>query len=352
MSERLRVAAPPEEAPPQTVSDRWEAISGARSEKVSWLLPHRIVRGAVNLIEGDKGTGKSTLLVALAARLTVGRLLLGRRRVPPANVIWLAGEESYDAVVKPRLEAAGADLDRVHVPRLNERGERPRLYLPMGATELRDAVNHWRAGLVVLDPLSAHVPPEVPLTSDQEIHSVLDPLADLSYSTGCTVLCSRNLTKDRTASALHRGLGGAALAGIARSVLRIDWPDQRSGRRVVWVVSCNLTGERPQLEYHLADSGGVAVLERVKDLESSSDNDLGGADDPGERDVRADARLLLRRVIGSEWVPYRSLQGEAQAAGIGERTLRAVKADLGIRSRRQGGSGQAYWEWGPPAGGW
>lgn len=352
MAARVVLMSEPDEAPAQTVDDRWTTVRQVRRQQLQWLLAHRIPQGEITIVEGDKETGKSTLLCALAAHVTGGRRLLGRKKIRPAHVVLLAGEDPYDSVVRPRLEAAGADIDLVHVPELDERGQRRRICLPAGAAELRLVIQHYRAALLILDPLSAHVPPEVPLTSDQETHSVLDPLADVAHETGCTIVTSRNLTKDRGAPALHRGLGGVAVAGVARSVLRLDWADRRTTHRVLWTVACNMTAERPRLGYELEDVDGAARLVRLRELAGDPDDDLSSSEEPGERDVRADARTLLRRVIGSEWVPYRSIQTEAQAAGIGERSLRAVKAAEGVRSRRVGGSGQAYWEWGPPAKGW
>jgi putative DNA primase/helicase len=349
---KVRIAHEPDDDAPPTVGEQWESAKDIKRRPLLWMLPNRIPAASVVLVEGDKGVGKSTLLCALAAHVTGGRKLVGRKKPAAGSVLWCPGEEDASTVTKSRLEAAGANMDRVHFPRENERGERRKVMLPSGTGQLRSAVDHFGATLLVIDPLSAHVPPEVSLSFDQDIHSVLDPLAELAHATGCTVVCTRNLTKNTQGPALHRGLGGAAVAGVARALLRIDWPDEKSTRRLMRVVRCNSGRPVGPLEYELAEAGDVCCLARVRELGVDQDDADATADDPGERDVRADARLLLRRVLDAGRVSVKVIEAEAKAACIGDRTLRFAKADLKVQSHRVSNANPPHWEWGPPKGGW
>ena len=77
-------------------------------ERVDWLWALRIPRRGLSLVVGDPGLGKSMLTCDLAARVSRGEL--GDR----GSVLLLSAEDSSSAVVRPRLEAAGADLGVVH----------------------------------------------------------------------------------------------------------------------------------------------------------------------------------------------------------------------------------------------
>ena len=56
--------------------------------------------------------GKTTVGVRLMADLTSG-ILRGEFQDHPQNVLIVAAEDGLEAVMRPRLEQAGADLERV-----------------------------------------------------------------------------------------------------------------------------------------------------------------------------------------------------------------------------------------------
>ena len=136
-----------------------------------WLWPPWLARGVVTLLDGDPGLGKSTLAVELAAHVSRGTTVrvpptpvtpaepewfTPRRQKkappvtetpppappadtrPPQGVLILSAEDDAARVIRPRLEAAAADLDRVflleHVP---GHPERP-LQLPEDIDLLRE----------------------------------------------------------------------------------------------------------------------------------------------------------------------------------------------------------------------
>src|SRR5215831_14538825 len=83
------------------------AASTVRRERVEWCpgqLAGRVAFGALTALVGDAGLGKSTWTCAAAAELS-------QRGI---SVLMATAEDSFAMTVKPRLEAVGADLDRVH----------------------------------------------------------------------------------------------------------------------------------------------------------------------------------------------------------------------------------------------
>jgi len=79
----------------------------------TWLWDQRIPLGALTVITGTEGSGKSLTAAWLAARVTRGQLP-GLFADTPCNVVWInGGQDDPNTTVVPRLIAAGADTQRV-----------------------------------------------------------------------------------------------------------------------------------------------------------------------------------------------------------------------------------------------
>ena len=101
-------------------------MSDIQPEPVEWLWEPYIPRGAITLIQGDGGEGKTTVSLAIAAAVSTGTPLPGQ--VPftratfgspniaiQADVVIQNAEDSYTKTIKPKLELFGADCDLIHV---------------------------------------------------------------------------------------------------------------------------------------------------------------------------------------------------------------------------------------------
>src|SRR5581483_9800249 len=84
---------------------------------LDWLWPGYLARGKLVLLDGDPGLGKSLLTLDLIARLGRGRPLPdGSPGPPPCTSVRLSLEDDAADTIRPRAEAAGADLARLLVP--------------------------------------------------------------------------------------------------------------------------------------------------------------------------------------------------------------------------------------------
>src|SRR4029077_4357320 len=82
---------------------------------IQWLWGKRFAIGKIGIIAGLPDEGKGQILCYIAARGTRGlEWPNAEGRSPQGNVIILSAEEDPGDSLAPRLEAAGADLSRIH----------------------------------------------------------------------------------------------------------------------------------------------------------------------------------------------------------------------------------------------
>ena len=339
--------------PANAEPSHWTTAESLAARDVRWILPGRLIAGCLAVLEGETSTGKSTWIAALIAAITTGSPWYGRPRSAPRNVLYLASEEDYASMIRPRLIAAGADESRVITPSLDDAGEQRRVYLTTGLGQLKDAIAKYSLELIVCEPLSSHVGPAVDLCQVNQVRACLDPVNTLGLRTGCTILVTRGLRKDRTGPRMSHGQGSLAISDTARCVLVVERPDQTTTRRVVRVVKCSLAGGMtPGMEHYLDGlAGEPPVVSRMRELDRSQDDDAADVADAGDRDMRDDARHLVRSLCSTEWVRVTVIAEAARYAAIGEKTLRRAKADLRVRTRQLSDGAGNYHEWGPPEGG-
>jgi AAA domain len=87
--------------------------------EIEWLWYPFVPLGMITLLCGDKAVGKSSVAIDMAARISTGRNWPrfgddDEEAAALGSVIILCKENDISRIIRPRLEAAGADLSRVH----------------------------------------------------------------------------------------------------------------------------------------------------------------------------------------------------------------------------------------------
>jgi hypothetical protein len=59
------------------------------------------------------GLGKSTLLIDIAARVTSHGMQFNNQQGPTGTVMLMSAEDPAESTIRPRLEAAGANVERI-----------------------------------------------------------------------------------------------------------------------------------------------------------------------------------------------------------------------------------------------
>ena len=129
----------------------YKIYSTVEKQEVEWLWYPYIPYGKLTLLQGDPGDGKSTFMINIASALTRGGLLPdGKKLEQIGNVIYQGAEDNVGDTIKPRLEEAGADCDRVAFIDDADMG------LTFIDDRLEKTIRSFQAKLLVLDPLQAY----------------------------------------------------------------------------------------------------------------------------------------------------------------------------------------------------
>jgi RecA/RadA recombinase len=181
-------------------------LSTLKPRPISWLLPGRVPFGAITLLAGRQGEGKSQFSIRLAADLS-------REGVPS---IFIGDEDGAEDTVLPRLLAAGGTSELVSMFDM----ERDAMaQLPTDVPLLREKVLDTGAALVVVDPVQAHLAAEINPNADASLRQATRPLGRMAQELGIAVVMITHLRKSNDGGVLDRVGGSGGLVGACRSVL-------------------------------------------------------------------------------------------------------------------------------------
>jgi hypothetical protein len=223
-----------------------------------WLYDRRIPAGAITLLAGREGIGKSTIGFDIAARVTRGELR-GTRWGKPAGVAVVATEDQWAEVILPRLVAAHADLTRVYqVEAITPTGDIETIVAPTDLALLRLAVADRDIALLVLDPIMSVVSAELDTHKDRELRKALEPLARFAADTVCAILGLIHANKSATTDPLNSIMGSKAFTAVTRSVLYcIADPEttDETERYLFCHPKSNLGPKQPSIGYTIQEAG-------------------------------------------------------------------------------------------------
>lgn len=343
-------------SPPKTA--RVVTMSTVKRERVNWLWKAWIARGMLNLVDGDPGVGKSTASLDLAARVTRGREMPNEApsRREPADVILIGNEDHLGATVMPRLEAAGADLTRVHaivaVPTPGDKDAPPTL---ADVVQVEQVIRDKKVALVIIDPLMAHLPSGTDAYRDSEMRALLGPWAMMAQRTGVAVVLVRHLRK-MGGSALYRGGGTVGIVGAVRSAMLVGRDPDDAESCVLAHSKGNLAPAPKSLRYRVVDCEGIGRIEWLGVADGVTADHLAALPDQHAKetdpvDAAADA---LKSLLASGPRPTKEANAEVHAmTGASPRTIERARSKLGVVAHKQSGQSArvAVWMLSLPGGG-
>ncbi|MGE3241920.1 MAG: AAA family ATPase [Pirellulales bacterium] len=361
-------------------------LSQVERRAVEWLWPGRIALGKLTLLVGEPGVGKSFLTLDLAARVSRGWGMGGEKKKAeggggkveggeqivekpeekaeyiraagegqPGSVVVLSAEDDLADTVRPRLEAHGADCERVVAIRAigewTARGKLRREFdLSQDIAHLETVIGRLdNCRLVVVDPISAYLG-ERAENVNSEVRKLLAPLAELASRRRLAVVLVTHLRKNDDGAAVERTIGSIAFVAAARSAWVVCRDPRKAVRRLLLPLKNNMLSEVSGLAFTIEarGEGGAAVVCWSDEVVTRSTDEVlaerpGWIDRSGQE--RRDAVEWLREFLATGPQEARAVRSAAEAHGIGYATLRRAFREAGGVAVREGAGVPARWRW-------
>ena len=307
-------------------------LSEIQSQEVSWLWYPFIPYGKLTIIQGDPGDGKTTLVLNIAAWLSKGEGLDSEMKLSePVNVIYQSAEDGLADTVKPRLELAGADCERILVIDEKEKS------LSMVDERLEKAIVQTKARMLILDPIQAYLGGGMDMNRANEARDMTKKLGALAEKYQCAIILIGHMNKAAGNKAAYRGMGSIDFFAVARSVLLVGRVEGEPNIRAVVQIKNNLAAFGHLKAFALSEDG----FQWLGDYEITADEVLGGIA-PKANKMEQAKRLLRELALTSDAIQSNEIFDMADEQGISKRTLENAKRELGIRARKINNSW--YWE--------
>ncbi len=330
-------------------------LDEVQPERVNWLWPGKIARGKLTVLAGDPGLGKSFVTLDIAARLTSGLAWPDAPGTPiePGGVVLLGAEDGIADTIRPRLDAAGADVSRIvaieAVHSVNANGNKAGRAFDL-TSDIRALETAIRAidncKLVIIDPISAYLG-ETDSHKNGEIRGLLAPLATLADKHGVAILAVTHLNKNTGGAAIYRTMGSLAFTAAARAAWIVTKDNDDPDRRLLLPIKNNISADTGGLAYRLEPGeGGLPIIAWEPDtVNLSADSVLGQHTSNSINGALEEAKQWLLDVLSDGPVPARDVKESAQRDGVASRTLSRAKQVLGVSSTREGYSSSGRWLW-------
>lgn len=332
-----------------------QPISTFQPKAIEWLVEGAIPLGMVGVLGGAPGFGKSTIAISLAAMVTTGVNTLDRG-APCAigSVLMVASEDDPERTLRPRLEAAAADISKVHlVSGVAATSDR------VSTFELKRDVEALRAKadelgdvrLIIIDPPAAHLGGKTDSYKESDVREALAPYAELANQTGALVLLIVHLNKRSDGSPQQRFGGSTAWTAVPRFAYVVA-QDRLDGARYMLPAKHNLSDDTVGFRYRIEEatvnypSGPIKTSRVVWEgrCPKSAEELLADQRPKPVTPALVEAKGFLLELLAAGQVSASEGFGQAEAAGISKSALKRAKAELSVRSERMNDE----WHWSLP----
>lgn len=307
-------------------------MSEVQSQEIEWLWYPFIPYGKLTIVQGDPGDGKTTLILNIAAKLSKGEGLDNNMKLMESmNIIYQTAEDGLADTVKPRLEKAGADCERIVV--IDESYKS----LSMADERLKEAIIQTGARMLILDPIQAYLGGGMDMNRANEARDMTKRLGALAEKYKCAIILIGHMNKASGNKAAYRGMGSIDFFAVARSVLLVGRVEGEPNIRAVVQIKNNLAQFGHPKAFELMESG----FKWMGDYEITADEVLGGIA-PKANKLEQAKQILRELAETSNAIQSNEIFDMSEEQGISKRTLENAKKELGIRARKINNSW--YWE--------
>ena len=299
-------------------------LADVEAEPVQWLWPTRMALGKLTMLAGDPGLGKSFVSLDMAARVSSGFAWPDCPNFdnPAGGVVLISAEDDLADTIRPRLDAAGADVGRI----------------------------------VALQAVRKFDPKTGKLLENQfnlaEVRTALAPLSVMAAKYRFALVAVTHLRKGEGPT-MYRAMGSLAFVAAARAAYAFakDPEDPTGERRLMLPVKNNVGDDKTGMAYRISDDftgNGPRVAWEDAPVTISADHATSAVRPKDEVNVRpqlAEAMNWLEDVLNDGPVPAKEVLKKAREDGIAKRTLDRAKQELDVETYREGFGAEGAWMW-------
>jgi hypothetical protein len=310
-------------------------LADVKEEPLNWLYEPYILRGALNVLDGNPGLGKSFFCAGLAACVSAGLRTKFSRNVAHGDVVMLSAEDDPRRVLRKRVRLAGGDLSRVHAQ------DTPFTLDAQGLALLRAELERHHPLLVIIDPITAYFDASVDFYRANDMTQFLAAIELLAREFDCAIVIVRHLKKSQNDAAVFMGIGSVAISGRIRSGLLMGLHPEDPEIRAIAHMKSNYGRKGPTILFELKvikdeDQPVIQWLDPTEDLDEDSiiTQRQGARGRPSE--ARDHARAFLLEFLADGGKERAAVERAAETRSISLMTLRRASEELGVVKLRQG----------------
>ncbi len=229
---------------------RFFKASDIQKIEADWLWDPYIPRGKITMVHGEEGTGKTMFGIMLMAACTNKvRMDLYGDYLDRCNCLYMTKEENLPAVLRPKLEEAGADLDKILV--INDH-----LPITLSDDSIREIIEENQVGLLVIDPISAYISEKEDFFEcPHEVMPVILMLEKIAADTGCAIVL---IDKSDGMESMQSKAWRLGFESHISSYLCLEWEDDcEYEERMLYHEYSNLSMEGDSILYAFTQGKGL-----------------------------------------------------------------------------------------------
>lgn len=323
----------------------WESAKDILPEKIEWFWDNKIPSGALTIIAGDPGSGKSYLSNYMAALVSRGgEWPDDTGRAPKGDILLIGDEDDPAKVIVPRLISHKADLSKIKlISGVQSEGY---FDLSLDINKLRATIKGLsNCKLIILDPITAYLG-KTNANSNAEVRAALGPLSLLAIEQNLTIIGINHFNKKQGESFIYRGLGSTAFVAQARSAWGVMTDADDRDEKIFCLIKSNYCNEPTGLKFRIVD---VDCPYGAGAVQFSADPWMGHIDDTGDKKAPGrieDACEWLTERLGTAEVASAEIFDDAMSFGFGKDLIYRAKRKLDLSTRKTGfDSKTAEWFW-------
>jgi len=340
----------------------WGVLDLDESTPIEWTGIGWLPSSAITVLTGDEGIGKSLLWVRIAAAITTGGAApeFGIPARDPQRVVAIATEDNWSAVVRPRLELAGADLSMMQTITTDSDGAES----PIFPRDFSALVELWESdttpiGMIVIDAWIDTVAGTLSVKEPQQARQALHPWSQIATQMSTSVLLVTH-TNRATDTGTRNRMG---LTGVLRQKARVVLYAQQdeAGNLVVGPDKSNMTGRisamvftvsaHPVFEPTEGSDGVVPRLDVVGESTFTASEQLAESvraerdfkKTGGNQETEAGIAIGVALADGEEHESSRIVE-DIMKMGYSARTIQRAATAIGVIKRQRGQGQCSSWQ--------